>query len=166
MFGSVGISFGSAPVSRNRNLLTSPLTLASSPTFPGVSNDMMSHQEWFSYLEKTMQPGVVATGDITPHPIANVGEVPLSHIEQKGKLMNVLHIPTITKNMVSVGQIVDKGMVVLFTHLRCFIEEEGRVIAQGRREGGCSSSTLLMVTPQCSRKDKKSSRTSTYGTSG
>ena len=70
---------------------------------------MMRHKEWFSYLEKPMQPGVVTTGDDTLHPIGNVGEVPLSHVEQKGKLMNVLQVPTITKNLVSVGQIVDKG---------------------------------------------------------
>ena len=46
----------------------------------GVSNHMTSHKEWFSYLEKPMQPGVVAAGDDTPHPIENVGEVPLSHV--------------------------------------------------------------------------------------
>ena len=56
-----------------------------------------------------MQSGVVATGDDTPHPIANVGEVTLRHVGQKGKIMNVLHVSTITKNLVSVGQIVDKG---------------------------------------------------------
>ena len=81
-----------------------------------------------------MQPGVVAIGDDTPRPIANVGEVPLSHVGQKGKLMNMLHVPTITKNLVLVGQIVDQGMEVRFTHLGCFIEEEGRVIAQGCKE--------------------------------
>ena len=48
--------------------------------------------------------------------------------------MNVLHVPTITKNLVSVGQIVDQVMQVRFTHLECFIEEEGHVIAQGRRD--------------------------------
>ena len=54
-----------------------------------------------------MQSRVVASGDDTSHPIGNVGEVPLSHVGQKGKLMNVLHVPTITKNLVSVRQIVD-----------------------------------------------------------
>ena len=49
--------------------------------------------------------------------------------------MNVLHVLTITKNLVSVGQIVDQGMEVRFTQLGCFIEEEGRVIAQGRKDG-------------------------------
>ena len=96
---------------------------------------MTRHKDWFSYLEKPMQPRVVATGDDTPHPIVNVDEVPLSHVRQKGKLMNILHVPTITKNLVSVGQIVDQGMQVWFTHLGCFIEEEGRVIAQGRKDG-------------------------------
>ena len=95
---------------------------------------MTSQKEWFSYLEKLMQLGVVATGDDTPHPIVNVGEVPLSHVGQKGKLMNVLHVLTITKNLVSVRQIVDQGMEVRFTHLNCFIEEQGRVIVQGRRD--------------------------------
>ena len=47
------------------------------------------HKDWFSYLEKQMQLRVVATGDDTPHPIANVGEVPLSHVGKKEKLMNV-----------------------------------------------------------------------------
>ena len=72
-----------------------------------------------------MKPGLVATGDDTPHLIANVGEVPPSHVRHKGKLLNVLHVPTITKNLVLVGQIVDQGMEVRFTHLGCFIQEEG-----------------------------------------
>ena len=49
--------------------------------------------------------------------------------------MSVLHVSTITKNLVLVRQIVDQGMQVRFTHLGCFIEEEGQVIAQGRRDG-------------------------------
>ena len=73
----------------------------------GASNHMTCHKEWFSYLEKPMQPGVVATRNDTPHPIKNVVEVPLSHVRQKGKLMNVLYVPTITKNLVSVEQIID-----------------------------------------------------------
>ena len=96
---------------------------------------MTSHKEWLQYLEKPEQPGVVATGDDTPHPIVHVGKVPLSHVGHKGKLMNVLHVLTITKNLVLVGQIVEPEMQVRFTHLGCFIEEEGQVIAQGRKDG-------------------------------
>ena len=46
----------------------------------GASNHMTCQKEWFSYLEKPMQPGALATEDDTPHPIVNVGEVPLSHV--------------------------------------------------------------------------------------
>ena len=46
-----------------------------------------------------------------------------------------MHVQTITKNLVSVVQIVDQGMQVRFTHHVCFIEEEGKIIVQGRREG-------------------------------
>jgi hypothetical protein len=42
----------------------------------GASNHMTRHKEWFSYLEKPKNPGVVSTGDDTSHPITNVGEVP------------------------------------------------------------------------------------------
>ena len=83
----------------------------------GASNHMTSHEEWFSYLEKPESRGVVEMGDDTPHTIEHVGEVPLRHVGQKGKLMNMLHILTITKNLVSLGQIVDHGMQVRFTHL-------------------------------------------------
>ena len=78
----------------------------------GASNHMTNHKEWFSYLEKLEKQGVVETGDDTPRSIEHVGQVPLSHVGKKGKLMNVLHVPTITKNLVSVGQIVDQGMQV------------------------------------------------------
>ena len=67
-------------------------------------------------------------------------KVPLNHVGQKGKLMNVLHVPTITKNLVSVGEIVDQGIQVRFTHLGCFIEEEGQVIAQG-----CSDERMFIL---------------------
>jgi hypothetical protein len=100
----------------------------------GASNHLTCHKEWFLYLEKPKNPGVVSTGDDTPHPMTNVGEVPLSYVGQKGKLMNVLHLPTIAQNLVSIGQIVDQGMEVQFTHLDAFIEDEGRIIARGCRD--------------------------------
>ena len=78
---------------------------------------------------------MVELGDDTPHPIIHVGEVPICHVGQKGKLMNVLHVPTITKNLVLVRQIVEQGMQVRFMHLGCFIEEEGQVIAQRHKDG-------------------------------
>ena len=60
---------------------------------------------------------------------------------QDGKvkyLADVLHVPTITKNLVSVGQMVEQNLQVRFTPAGLFIEEykeDGRLIAQGRKVG-------------------------------
>ena len=100
-----------------------------------ASNHMMNHKDWFFFLEKPEKPGEVETRDDTPHPIEHIRDVPLRHVGQKGIMRNVLHVPTITKNLVSVSQIIDQGMQVRFTHHGCFIEEEGRIIGQGCRDG-------------------------------
>ena len=73
---------------------------------------MTSHEEWFLYLEKLEKRRVIETYDDTLHTFEHVGEIPLNHVGHKGKLMNVLPILTITKNLVSVRQIVDQAMQV------------------------------------------------------
>ena len=69
--------------------------------------------------------GFMETGYDTVHAIEHIGDVHLSHVGQGGCMQNVLHVSTITKNLVSVSQIIDHGMQVRFTHHGCFIEEEG-----------------------------------------
>ena len=68
---------------------------------------MANHIKWFSSVEKLEQPGVVKTSDNTVHPIEHVGDVLLSHVGQKGLMRNILHVPTIAKNLVFDGQIAD-----------------------------------------------------------
>ena len=68
----------------------------------GASNHMTSQGEWFRELKDPKTPGYVETGDDTAHPIAHTRNVPLSMQDGKMKyLQNVLHVPTITKNLVS-----------------------------------------------------------------
>ena len=78
----------------------------------GASNHMMSHQEWFQDLRVPDRPGYVETGDDTTHPIWHVGNVPFGKEGEQTCIKNVLHVPTITKNLISVGQIVEQGMEV------------------------------------------------------
>ena len=77
----------------------------------------------------------VKTGDDTIHPIEHIMNVPLSHVGKRSLMRNILHMPTITKNLVSVGQIVNQGMQFKFNHQGCFIEDKGHIIVRGRREG-------------------------------
>ena len=105
----------------------------------GASNHMTSHGEWFKDMHDPEQPGFVETGDDTAHPIAHVGNVPLSMQDGKVKyLADVLHVPRITKNLVSVGQMVEQGLQVRFNPDGCFVEDfnnKCRLIAKGKRIG-------------------------------
>ena len=96
---------------------------------------MTSHKEWFRELRELERPGYVETGDDTTHPIRLIGNVPFGKKGMQTCINNVLHVPTITKNLVSVGQMVEQGMEVRFDQEECFIEKEGQIIARGRREG-------------------------------
>jgi hypothetical protein len=56
-------------------------------------------------------PGFVKTSDDTTHPITQIGKVPLSmQYGQTKYLKDVLHVPTITKKLVSIGQMVEQGL--------------------------------------------------------
>jgi hypothetical protein len=65
--------------------------------------------------------------------------VPLSMQDGQTKyLKDVLHVPTITKNLVSVGQMVEQGLQVTFNRNGCFVEDmknQGKLIAKGERNG-------------------------------
>ena len=77
----------------------------------GASNHMMSHGEWFRDMKKLDALGYVETGDDTAHPIAHIGKVPLNMHDGKMKyLANVLHVPNITKNLVSIRQMIEQGL--------------------------------------------------------
>jgi hypothetical protein len=77
----------------------------------GVSNHMSSHGKWFRDTKHLKTPGFVEIGDDTTHPITQIDKVPLSMQDGQTKyLKNVLHVPTITKKLVSVGQMVEQGL--------------------------------------------------------
>ncbi|MCO5610711.1 hypothetical protein L7F22_064952 [Adiantum nelumboides] len=74
-------------------------------------NHMTNHGEWFKELQALQNLGYVETGDDTAHPIVHTGHVPLSLQDGNVKyLVDVLHVPNITKNLVSIGQMVEQGL--------------------------------------------------------
>ena len=105
----------------------------------GASNHMTGHGEWFRDMQDLERPGYVETGDDTSHPIKHTGNVPLTLQDGKVKyLADVLHVPSITKNLISVGQMVEQNLQVRFTPAGLFVEEYkegGRLIAQGKKVG-------------------------------
>ncbi len=79
------------------------------------------------------------TGDDTTHPIPQINKVPLSMQDGQTKyLKDVLHVPTITKNLVSIGQMVEQSLQVTFNLNGCFVEDmknQGKLIAKEERNG-------------------------------
>ena len=69
----------------------------------------------------------------------HTGNVPLTLQDGKVKyLADVLHVPSITKNLIFVGQMVEQNLQVRFTLAGLFVEEYkegGRLIAQGKKVG-------------------------------
>ena len=106
----------------------------------GASNHMTHHKNWFNELHAPEKPGYVKTGDDTLHPIdEHVGKVPLSMHDGRTKhMVDVLHVPTITKNFVSIGQMVEQGLQVKFNSDGCFIKDpknKYKMVAKGKRIG-------------------------------
>ncbi|KAH7286587.1 hypothetical protein KP509_32G014000 [Ceratopteris richardii] len=82
--------------------------------------------------------GYVETGDVTTHEISHVGDVALDDKEERRCFKNVLHVPTIIKNLVAAGKMVEIGSKVRFNKGGCFVEnpKQGyKVIARGRKPG-------------------------------
>ena len=105
----------------------------------GASNHMTSFGEWFREMKDSETPGYVETGDDTTHPIAHIGKVPLSMQNGKMKyLHDVLHVPNITKNLVSVGQMIEQGLQVRFNPDGWYVEDykdDCKMVAKGKRVG-------------------------------
>ena len=100
-----------------------------------ASNHMASHEDWFRELRKPDQPKYIKTRDDMTHPIQHVENVPFGYDGKQTYLKNVLQVPTITKNLVSLGQIVEQGMQVRFNNEGCFIEKESQLVVHGRKKG-------------------------------
>ncbi len=100
---------------------------------------MTNHGEWFKDTKDLKTTEFVEIGDDTTHPITQIGKVPLSMQDGQTKyLKDVLHVPTITKKLVSVGQMVEQSLQVTFNPNGCFVEDmknQGKLIAKGERNG-------------------------------
>ncbi len=105
----------------------------------GASNHMTSHREWFRDRKDLKTLGFVETDDDTTHPMTQIGKVPLSMQDGQTKyLKDVFHVPTITKKLVSVGQMVEQDLHVTFNPNGCFVEDvknQDKLIVKGERNG-------------------------------
>ncbi len=100
---------------------------------------MTSHGEWFRDTKDLKTLRFVETGDDTTHTITQISKVPLSMQDEQTKyLKDVLYVPTIIKNLVSIGQMVERGLHVTFNPNGCFVKNmknQGNLIMKGKKNG-------------------------------
>ena len=67
--------------------------------------------------------GYVQTGDDSRHNIQLVGDNPIQNsFDKRNRLSYVFQVPTITKNLISIGQLVERGLQGRLTHREWFVE--------------------------------------------
>ena len=105
------------------------------------TNHMTCNGDCFSEQNMMKQEEYVATSDNTLHLITHVSNVLLKlDLGEHNTLGDVLHVPTISKSLVSVGQMVDQNMEVKFNKYGCFIHDcsqsrTGKLLGKGKKIG-------------------------------
>ena len=99
----------------------------------GASLHMSPNAKLFASV-KPMPSLPVTTADGTPMPLAGIGPI----MGPKLSLPNVYHIPKLSLNLVSVGQLFDSGYKVFFSRTSCCVQDPRtqKLIGTDRRRGG------------------------------
>ncbi|KAH7432462.1 hypothetical protein KP509_07G023600 [Ceratopteris richardii] len=98
----------------------------------GCSNHMSHNMNMFVNLHKPDSRVIVATGDSTEHEVVYIGDCPLNeHVT----LRDVLFVPTITRNLISVGQMEDNGVKVDFDNnqWQAYQKKDGNFVIKGQK---------------------------------
>ena len=95
----------------------------------GEISHMTSHKEYFhSLVAYGDQKKVIYTANDGECVIEGIGSIFITlSSSRKAKMENVLFIPSITKNLLSVSQMIDNGLGVEFIGDACLISKNGAI---------------------------------------
>src|SRR6266403_4176746 len=117
-----------------------------------ASRTMCSHHDWFHSFEVFKSPTHVILGDNSTIPATRSGRVHV-HFPAKGKwhcaiLENVLYIPELHGNLLSVHQLAKCGARLLFEHTACqILGGSNDVLAEGKSHGSLYTMTADVIKP-------------------
>lgn len=101
----------------------------------GATSHMSRNRTWFWDFENAS--GSVSTGDGTRLKLAGKGSIRITTsidgVKRDGALTNVLYVPELTTNLVSIGAAADTGVKTIFEGKKCTMEKGQKVIANGTR---------------------------------
>jgi hypothetical protein len=112
-----------------------------SVTYPASSHDMTGQRNILSYLTEKNFPQKVTLGDDYQYPIKGVGES--NYKLDSGtpmKMKDVLYVPGLTKNLLSISALDKKGFKVVFIYGEVLMWPKGKTMEEaiviGKEEGG------------------------------
>jgi transposase InsO family protein len=117
----------------------------------GATQHLCARREWFSEYE-SIPPKKIYLADETAITAKGKGNIPLQfHVDGnkiKATLHNVLYVPNLDGNLLSVSQVVSRDFRVVFEGTGCKIEcRNGKVIAKANRVGGLYKLAAEVITP-------------------
>ena len=124
----------------------------------GASKHMTSRREWFQELHEC-NSGLVALGDGKMCQVEGRGTIKIKrHNGQEwleGTLEDVLYVPSLNKNLFSVGACVEKGYGLNFEDHYVKIHKEGKVAALATKQ----ENNLYIMTFQAIKKEEANNAT-------
>ena len=99
----------------------------------GCCNHMTPDPTLFSTKHSAFHTPTIQTADGTPMSVSHIGKVSTSHTS----LPDTYCIPKLTLNLISVGQLCDFGLTVLFSPTGCCVQDPqtGQTLGIGRKVG-------------------------------
>jgi len=106
----------------------------------GASAHMSCNKEWFDEYHENIDESHIYLGDNRSHKIQGYGVICVNLPNgQMKQIHDVLYVPGIKKNLISVSTITDQNLKVEFIKSQCFVKDiqnHYNVIATGTRVGG------------------------------
>ena len=105
--------------------------------YGGASSHMTRHKEYLTSLMTYEGEGkIIYMANDGQCDIKGIGTIPISlSTNRNATLENVLFISSINKNLLSVSQMIDKGLDVEFLGDFCLINKKESLISKGKRHG-------------------------------
>lgn len=106
----------------------------------GASIHMSCKRDWFDTYHEINNGGHIYLGDNRSHEIKGYGNISvMMPDEQEKQIQNVVYVPGLKKNLMSVSTITDQHLKVEFVKSHCLVkdvQDNYKVVAKGMRIGG------------------------------
>lgn len=119
----------------------------------GATSNMSNNQDWFSKLHLFETPWQVKVGDGNHVEVIGIGEIKFVSTvydsKVTGTLTNVLLIPKLAANLISIGAAAKKGVTAIFDDKECkFVQGDQTILIGSRINGDLYIIDMTVILPE------------------